>query len=333
MERSTRWDNAKAILIFLVVWGHYLGTGIVYKSYEGSFWFLASGLYSFIYLFHMPMFAFISGYFSKNVDKARLQACGQLLLPYLFINALYQILSKGRGNPLFSPYGALWYLFALFLWRMLAKDVVKLRTSWLWATLFAVLCALLAPGNDYPAFCKAITFFPFFLLGLTTTPETIAKLERIPRWLCALVLLAALSLSMLLCYKGVFYEYVGFFTRLYDLENFRGKLFALDLLHFPAALVLMVCLFRLIPDRRLPITSIGRHTMPVFLLHTAPMLREAMDAVFPYKDRLIPCFFYWTMLSLLITGLLGNSAAAQCYDRFFSWLRRLLPRRVPSEKS
>lgn len=64
IERDAYWDSLKFVLIFLVVLGHVLE--INYP--EGS---LNRGLYNFIYMYHMPLFVFVSGYFSKirNKDK------------------------------------------------------------------------------------------------------------------------------------------------------------------------------------------------------------------------------------------------------------------------
>lgn len=52
------FDNARAILILLVVFGHML------QPYTSGDKYL-SALYLVIYSFHMPTFLFISGYFAK----------------------------------------------------------------------------------------------------------------------------------------------------------------------------------------------------------------------------------------------------------------------------
>ena len=52
------FDNARAILILLVVFGHML------QPYTSGDKYL-SALYLVIYSFHMPTFLFISGYFEK----------------------------------------------------------------------------------------------------------------------------------------------------------------------------------------------------------------------------------------------------------------------------
>ncbi|WP_332694487.1 IS200/IS605 family transposase [Halalkalibacter lacteus] len=61
-ERNPYFDNAKAVLIFLVVLGHILSEFL----HEDQ---LVSSVYLFIYLFHMPAFVLIAGYFAKGVHK------------------------------------------------------------------------------------------------------------------------------------------------------------------------------------------------------------------------------------------------------------------------
>ena len=61
-KRSAYWDNIKAILIFLVVLGHFL-LAMQKKSV------LVEAVYWWIYSFHMPAFVFASGYFAKSFVK------------------------------------------------------------------------------------------------------------------------------------------------------------------------------------------------------------------------------------------------------------------------
>ena len=55
-------DNLKVILIFLVVFGHtieyYIGQSAILR-----------GIYMYIYIFHMPLFVYISGYLSQKSSK------------------------------------------------------------------------------------------------------------------------------------------------------------------------------------------------------------------------------------------------------------------------
>ena len=57
-------DNLKVILIFLVVFGHLIERYIDTNS-------TLLGVYMFIYIFHIPLFVFVSGFLSKNIYKSR----------------------------------------------------------------------------------------------------------------------------------------------------------------------------------------------------------------------------------------------------------------------
>ncbi|MBP3851842.1 MAG: acyltransferase family protein, partial [Erysipelotrichaceae bacterium] len=60
MKRDYYFDNLKAVLIFLVILGHFL-----LPIETGPLCILKRWIYS----FHMPLFIFVSGYFSKGVYK------------------------------------------------------------------------------------------------------------------------------------------------------------------------------------------------------------------------------------------------------------------------
>ena len=57
-------DNIKVVLIFLVVFGHLIERYIDTSN-------TLMGIYMFIYIFHMPLFVYISGYLSKNINKSK----------------------------------------------------------------------------------------------------------------------------------------------------------------------------------------------------------------------------------------------------------------------
>ena len=84
-KRDYLFDNLKALMLFLVVIGHILDP---YIERQDS---LYRYLMQYIYLFHMPMFAFITGYFTKNTEKARNSAFRNVLVPYIFWQLLYII--------------------------------------------------------------------------------------------------------------------------------------------------------------------------------------------------------------------------------------------------
>lgn len=85
MNRIAKWDNAKLILITLVVICH------LYENYLGSS-DLVNSLFFSVYSFHMPAFFLISGLFAKKtINETRIEK----VTPYLLIYLLTKFLGWG----------------------------------------------------------------------------------------------------------------------------------------------------------------------------------------------------------------------------------------------
>lgn len=113
MGRTAYFDNAKLVLIFLVVFGH-----MIQPFTDGSHGI--NTLYMWVYTFHMPAFIFLAGFFAKGLGNKKYitNLAKKLLLPYLIFQALfsgyYFILGHNDWQTgVFSPHWALWFLFSL----------------------------------------------------------------------------------------------------------------------------------------------------------------------------------------------------------------------------
>lgn len=85
-SRDSYFDNAKFLLIFLVVFGHIL------RSFINDNNFMLY-LYKFIYTFHMPAFILVSGYFAKGFKRAGYvkKLAVKLIIPYLIFQIIYSV--------------------------------------------------------------------------------------------------------------------------------------------------------------------------------------------------------------------------------------------------
>ena len=84
--RKAYYDNAKFLLVFLVVLGHFIQSYI----HDNKIIFT---LYTTIYLFHMPAFILISGYFAKGFRRKGylMKMAKKLIGPYLIFQGIYSI--------------------------------------------------------------------------------------------------------------------------------------------------------------------------------------------------------------------------------------------------
>ena len=112
MKRIAVFDNLKFFLIVLMVYGHLRNIGCA----------VPSQVYSIIYSFHIPLFVFLSGYFTKKHD-AKL---GRSLLNLFLLYVIFSLISWGVNiivyhKPAFTsifrtPF-ALWYILCLIYWK------------------------------------------------------------------------------------------------------------------------------------------------------------------------------------------------------------------------
>lgn len=176
-NREYLFDNIRGILILLVVLGH----ALEYFRLENK---VGQFLYVFIYLFHMPVFIFISGYFSKNLEKGRRTAVETFLIPYLLLNVFLSVIMLALGKieeiSILSPGWTLWFLYCMFIWRLMLPDLVKIRYVLLLSFIVGIFSGFLTEFGTYMAMARTLGFFPFFLVGYYADQKLIKNLRRIP---------------------------------------------------------------------------------------------------------------------------------------------------------
>lgn len=177
MKRDAFFDNAKVLLIFLVVFGH-----MIQPFTEGSKPMYT--LYTWIYTFHMPAFIFLAGFFAKGSgDKNYItQLAKKLIVPYLIFQLVYTgyffFIGKDEWlNAPFYPHWSLWFLFSLFCWHVLLFWFKKIPP--LLGVVIALQIGLLVGymddiGHSF-SLSRTFVFFPFFLAGYWLTKDHVKK--------------------------------------------------------------------------------------------------------------------------------------------------------------
>lgn len=188
-ERNYLFDNIKAIMIFLMVFAHFL-------EYIPSF--KAEVMDVCIYTFHMPLFVFISGYFSKNVDKCRKKAFMSCMVPCLIFNTLYVLIYNALNGftlkifPMFPEY-LFWFLFSLFFWRICLKDLIKIKFVLPLVFLVSLYAGCFREIGRFLSFSRILTFLPYFLMGYFCDMRTIEKIRKIPKLFSVIALAVVFS--------------------------------------------------------------------------------------------------------------------------------------------
>ena len=278
-ERDYFFDNIKAVLIFLVVLGHFL----LPIHEEGNVLVLIKRL---IYVFHMPLFVFVSGYFSKRIykdGKYNFKKILYLIKAYILfvvaIQAVYAIsgFRSFRKIDFFSQSGAPWYLFAMIAWYLMIPLIRKFKPL---PVIIVNIVLALAAGffknvGDFLCLSRILVFGPFFFLGYYMEQQMLEKALR-PAYK-KIVTVAALSIcagilltgSKMKDELGMVYENISY----YELDRLWEGPFVRLVLMIAAFVISWAILFY-IPREKTAVSFIGQRTMPIYMLHR--ILRDVL---------------------------------------------------------
>ncbi|MFJ7043552.1 acyltransferase family protein [Streptomyces sp. NPDC101112] len=268
-SRDPYFDNAKYLTIVLVACGH-AWEPLTYGSRA------ATAAYLTVYAFHMPAFALISGYFSRSFDMApgRLRRLlTGVVLPYMVFETAYTLFYRwaqddpGYPLSLLDPWYVMWFLVALFVWRVTTPVWLALRHPVPVALALATLAAVSPDLGGDISLQRVLGFLPFFVLGLTLRPEHFERLRTRRVRLAALVvgvgaLVAAYGVAP--WFDAGWFYHRGSVTG-QGASRWAGLLTTPTL--FGLAVLLTACFLAWVPRRHLWFTALGAGTMYGYLLH------------------------------------------------------------------
>ncbi|WP_210470381.1 acyltransferase family protein [Sporosarcina sp. 6E9] len=267
MERNAFFDNAKLVLIFLVVFGH-----MIQPFIDGS-----SGintLYMWIYTFHMPAFIFLAGFFAKGSGHIRyiFNLAKKLLVPYLIFQLLYTIFyyyigKNGWQNGVFYPQWSLWFLFSLFSWHILLSFFKKVPAlfSVALAVLIGVIIGYFGEIGHAFSLSRTFVFFPFFLLGYWVKEDQVVWLKRKSVKIASLIVLAVVAVAIY--FAPEFNSGWLLASKSYgdlDMPAFGG---VARLLVYITSAMMAISILAWIPQTHNRLTHFGTRTLYVYLLH------------------------------------------------------------------
>lgn len=162
VKRSCYWDNIKGVLIFLVVFSH-----VLWQMQEISEWI--NICVDFIYMFHMPAFVFVSGFFGKSEKSKSFDSIMKLVFLYIIFNSLTGAFLGFES--LLIPVYSYWYLLALIAWRKSTHYLSRFKYILPLSVVVALLIGFFPDINNTFALSRIIAFYPFYLLGFRLSKE------------------------------------------------------------------------------------------------------------------------------------------------------------------
>lgn len=343
--RDAALDNLKGLLIISVVYVH------IYDML-GQKTPLLFTIRTIVLAVQMPLFLFLCGYFGKHAEKRRDAAWAEYLIPFLVFNTLYYLVRAGQEPgmqyALFRPLNMYWFLLTLLIIRVLMPELLRVR----WLLPISLAVALLVGGDPYIgrdlSLSRTICFLPFYLLGYYCTPEQMQRIRKIPlpiAWCGAGVgaFLALWMTDVLPTKKGSSHPFqlVNSYAR-QGLTPWAGMEFRLAM--YLAAPLLGILLLRIVCSKHGLLTSIGKGSMTVYMLHAFPMLWivghwgfvcNIINWFMPAFEHLkypgklaggIPQLILLVLYAFLVSWLLSAPPIVRTYDRLIEemklWLFR-----------
>lgn len=265
-ERIALFDNIKGLLIVLVVFGHVAHP--VHNSNPAL-----SAAFDIIYLFHMPLFVFMSGLFAKGAYRDGKLSCNRII-SFLALGFAFQLALALINGAALTPRricaftSAPWYLISMACWY--AATPLLLRLGILRGMAFSLAIALLWGMVDlssgFLTISRTMTFLPCFALGYYLPSRSVAQLrERKGLWL-------AVGASTLIVGARLLdpNAYAWFFPMVYGDNPYENGLLvgmAQKLTALAAGSVLSLSVLKLAPTRSSRLTTLGQRTLQVYVLH------------------------------------------------------------------
>jgi fucose 4-O-acetylase-like acetyltransferase len=325
-DRDYLFDNIRAFLILLVVIGHMIA------SQKGKI-LVAEVLYYFIYLFHMPAFIFITGYFSKNLDKSRENAVKTFLIPYIVINSLYIGLSKmSLYNPtknfrFFVPVWGLWFLLAVFIWKLLLKDLVRIRYILPLSFIVGIISGISNEFSSTMSLARVINYLPFFLLGYFCTKEHVEKIRKFPKLISIVVLASYGGISYYLAENNILKAETFHMKRAYSLVKQSIEISVIGKIYiYISATIIIICLINLFSNKSTWYTKVGQNSLTVYILHLV-VVSNLEKLKLPW-DRTPYYVIYSVIVAFILCYIFSRDIVIKVYKGIMDFINKLIFKEV-----
>ncbi len=312
-ERNIFWDNFKGILIFLVVFAHFL---YAYRSLSSSF---ASHLVNFIYFFHMPAFVFTTGYFSRSENSNKPKAYLKLLVYYMIFNTIliiYGLLVSGSISVAVPRY-SYWYLLSMIFWRLMIRPLSKIKFLLPISILVSLLIGFYPGINNTLSIVRTLAFFPFFVLGYKFDFKLFKEKVNKKKVLKAISIVVSLIIFAI-----VFYIACNASFSLNDILFFRYSnnfAFIKRVFLLLVAFLFIFILYLNIPKVKLPIiTKAGKYSLLIYLIHRPITL--LFKHYFPISDYSRYYIIYAFIASIVVLIIFSSDKINEYFNKFIDFL-------------
>ena len=273
-NRTPLWDNAKGVLITLVVVGHFL----MYAQANIN----AQRMLIMIYSFHMPTFVFISGILSKRaIAEKKIEKSIYFIGIFLLTKACLFLSRYLSGHINEGKIGLLmmddvsWYAFALAVFYTITMIVSESNRVYVLmiSISFACVSGYFESIGTFLSLSRILVFFPVFFLGYCIDEQMILTLNSGKRIRYLSLLFFTFCMIVICIYIRELWEFLGLLQGKKPYNAFlegaavrEGWLYRL--VWYVIAIALILAILSLIPNKEFQMLSkAGRHSLSIYVLH------------------------------------------------------------------
>ena len=324
-QRIHKYDNLKGFAIILIVLGHML---FLLQFPAEKF------IRYFISIFHLPIFFFVAGYFSKIGPGEPIKSFKRLIIPYMLFCTLYtifQLLIGSKIHPLFIyPTMALWFLIALFGMKLFLPFVDKLRFPVLTAFVIALLVGFLQIDPNFLGITRFFAFYPVFLIGFyykdykASIKSRYSSLDDLFENRFFVIIFGVIVFLICAFAAKYFPAKIIVLAEAYSKPTELVKRLIVLVLGILATLVL----HKLASNKDYFLTKIGRNSMAVYLLHPyfATSLQKLLSPILKQNETL---YFAFAIISTaIIVFILSRDIVTTLLNRIIDFVSDLFFRKA-----
>lgn len=277
------FDNLKGFLIICVILGNSLEY-IAPSTIDFHYFIL------FLYLFHMPMFAFISGYCCKKSKRTTHEKVIDTIKIYLFAQIFYYlfnkfILHKTIKFELLKPSWTLWYLLALAFWYIISDYINDYKKAFFMSIILSLILGFDKTIGTYASSSRIFFFLPFFIAGLEFNKDKFLKAFRkytLPFLLLLSVILGIVYLIVDFTDVELLFEYTDY-TFYVPSATFP---FFIRVFHYIGAFIIGIFMLLIFPSKKLFLSWIGKNSLILYVSHAAIIQALTIRPILKYNNWL-----------------------------------------------
>lgn len=279
-KRDNYFDNLRGFLIICVIVGNsleYISPSSVNPHY----------LILFLYMFHMPLFTFISGYFCKKSKRSTVEKVVDTTKIYLFAQTFYFIFNRyilDRTSVKFQllyPSWTLWYLLALTVWYVISDYIKNYKCAFILSVAASLIIGFDASVGSYASVSRIFFFMPFFIAGMAFKKDIF--IEKYKKYSMHLGVLTCIVLVILFAIRGFtdveyFFEYTNY---TYHLDSALYP-FIMRVFHYVGGFIICSFLLIVFTNKKTILTWFGKNSLVLYISHAAVIQLLTLRPILKY---------------------------------------------------